>query len=300
MDLMETLRRLPRYRHASDEHLTMLATTTKLLRLPAGRLVRPPRLPPDVCLYLLRGSVRRTDRRRRVQSVTHRAAAAREPILDAQFPQLVTCGRVQLLRIGDPEEALKNPLPLASPQVCSPADQDFEPWLGRFLGGPLLASLSAVELQRLFRGLTVLNVAAGDVVIRRGDLGDTFYVVCDGAVQVVQAGQARHVVRSGGFFGEDALLRGAPRNADVIALTPCALLQLPVHLFAELLVASLKPPPVDFDGKRLELTSGMDPRALGARLHAGTSYLLTGGSSGDRRFAAFVLQHRGFVLYGEA
>jgi hypothetical protein len=299
MDLTETLRRLPRYRFASDEHLTTLAKTTRLLRLPAGRLVRPPRLPPDVCLYLIRGTVRRTDRRRRVQSLTHRASAAREPILDAQFPQLVTCGRVQLLRVGDPEEALVTPPSLESPEVCTPVDPEFEPWLGRFLGGPLLADLSALELQRLFRGLTVLNAAAGDVLIRRGDPGDTFYVVRDGAVQIVQAGHTRHVVRRGGFFGEDALLRKAQRNADVIALTPCVLLQLPMELFAALLMVSLKAPPAEFDGERLELTPGLDPRALAARLHAGTSYLLTGGSPGDRRFTAFVLQHRGFVVYGE-
>lgn len=299
MNVMETLRRLPRYRFASDEHLTTLVNTAKLLRLPSGRLVRPPRLPPDVCLYLIRGSVRRTDRRRRVQSLTHRASAAREPILDAEFPQLVTSGRVQLLRVGDPEEALAEPLPLGSPDVCTPADPGFEPWLGRFLGGPLLASLSALDLQRLFRGLTVSNVAAGDVLIRRGEPGDAFYVVCDGAVQIVQEGHTRHVVRSGGFFGEDALLRGAPRNADAIALTPCSLLQLPAELFAELLIASLHAPPAKFDGARLELTPGLDPRALAARLHPG-SYLLTGGSPADRRFTAFLLQHRGFVVYGEA
>ena len=297
---METLRRLPRYRFASDEQLTTLAKTTRLLRLPAGRLVRPPRLPPDVCHYLIRGAVRRSDRRRRVQSLTHRAGAAREPILDADFPQLVTCGRVQLLRVGDPEESLAESPSLGTPEVCTPVDPGFEPWLSRFLGGPLLLNLSASELQRLFRGLTVLNVAAGDVLIRRGDPGDTFYVVRDGAVQILRAGHTRHVVRSGGFFGEDALLRGAQRNADVTALTPCVLLQLPVELFAVLLVASLKAPPAEFDGERLELMPGFDPRALAARLHAGTSYLLTGGSPGDRRFTAFVLQHRGFVVYGEA
>ena len=214
-------------------------------------------------------------------------------------PRLV-CGRVQLLRVGDPEGTLVGPLPLQCPEVCTPADQGFEPWLGRFLGGPLLASLSAVELQRLFRGLTMSSVAAGDVLTRRGEPGDAFYVVCDGAVQIVQQGRRQHVVRSGGFFGEDALLRGASRNADVIALTPCTLLLLPVELFAELLMASLRAPPADLDCQRLELTEGLDPRALGDRLCPGMPYLVTGGSPGDRRFAAFVLRHRGFEVYGEA
>jgi hypothetical protein len=231
--------------------------------------------------------------------LTHRASAAREPILDAKFPHLVTCGRVQLLRVGDPEDPLADPLSLGSPEVCTPTDQGFEPWLGRFLGGPLLASLSALELQRLFRGSTVSNTAAGAVLIRRGEPGDVFYVVCDGAVQIVQEGRTRHVVRSGGFFGEDALLRGLPRNADAIALTPCKLLALPVDLFAELM-ASMRAPPMDLVCERLELTEGVDPRALGDRLRPGTAYLVTGGSPGDRRFAAFLLRHRGFEVYGEA
>ena len=300
MDVKETLRRIPRYRFATDDQLAILANTTKLLRLPAGRLVRPPHLPPEVCLYLVRGPVRRTHRRGRVESLTHRASAAREPILDADFTYLVTCGRVQLLRVGNPEEALADPGPLGVPEVCTPVDQNFEPWLRRFLGGPVLASLSAVALQRLFRGLTVSNVAAGDVLIRCGEPGDAFYVVCDGAVQIVQQGRSRHVVRSGGFFGEDALLSGAPRNADVIALTPCTLLQLPVDLFAELLMTSLRVPPVDLDCERLVLNEAMDPRTLSDRLQLETAYLVTGGSPGARRVAAFLLRHRGFEVYGEA
>ena len=296
---MQTLRQLPRYRFATDDQLATLANATKLLRLPAGRLVRPPRLPPDVCLYLIRGQVRRTHRRGRVESLTHRASAAREPIVDAEFPHLVTCGRVQLLRVGDPEVALADPGPLGSPQVCTPVDQGFEPWLRRFLGGPLLESLSALELQRLFRALTVLEVATGEVVIRRGDPGDTFYVVCDGAVQIVQQGHRQHVVSCGGFFGEDALLSGALRNADVIALSPCTLLQLPVDLFAQLLTGSLRAPPADRECERIVLTESLDPRALCDRLQTETSYLLIGGSSGGRRVAAFLLRHRGFEVYGE-
>jgi hypothetical protein len=163
----------------------------------------------------------------------------------------------------------------------------------------LLASLSADELQRLFRNLTVSDVQAGEVLIRCGEPGDTFFVVRDGAVQIVQQGHTRHVVHSGGFFGEDALLSGAPRNADVIALTRCTLLELPMELFAELLMALPKVPPVDLECERFELTAGLDPRAISDRLQVGTSYLLTGGSSGERRVAAFLLRHRGFEVYGE-
>jgi putative ABC transport system ATP-binding protein len=61
----------------------------------------------------------------------------------------------------------------------------------------------------------------GDVIIRQGDVGDRFYLLRSGAVDVhVARDGASSVVASlgkGDFFGEKALLSGEPRNATVIA-----------------------------------------------------------------------------------
>jgi putative ABC transport system ATP-binding protein len=64
---------------------------------------------------------------------------------------------------------------------------------------------------------------AGAVIIRQGDEGDKFYLIKSGEVDVLvkqgEAEEARRVatLSKGQFFGETALLTGAPRNATVAA-----------------------------------------------------------------------------------
>jgi putative ABC transport system ATP-binding protein len=64
---------------------------------------------------------------------------------------------------------------------------------------------------------------AGTVIIRQGDEGDKFYLIKSGVVDViVNQGQPNETkvatLSKGQFFGETALLTGAPRNATVIAI----------------------------------------------------------------------------------
>jgi len=59
---------------------------------------------------------------------------------------------------------------------------------------------------------------AGTVLIRKGDVGDKFYLIREGSVNVqVQEGQTIKVLQAGEAFGEMALLTGQPRSATVLA-----------------------------------------------------------------------------------
>jgi rhodanese-related sulfurtransferase len=80
--------------------------------------------------------------------------------------------------------------------------------------------LSIEALCRCAEAMEVQDVAPGEDVIRQGDKGDYFYVIASGAAEVLrsEAGKAPAKLATlgpGASFGEEALLKGEPRNATV-------------------------------------------------------------------------------------
>jgi voltage-gated potassium channel len=98
---------------------------------------------------------------------------------------------------------------------------------------PLFRNLGAPALAEVARLLKVQNCSRGAPVVRQGQPGDSMFFIADGEVEV-HAGAARIHLRSGQFFGEMALISGAPRNATVVAVAPTRLLRLDVVDFREL------------------------------------------------------------------
>jgi CRP/FNR family transcriptional regulator, cyclic AMP receptor protein len=90
----------------------------------------------------------------------------------------------------------------------------------------LFSGCTKKELERIAAITTPETVAAGRVMARQGDLGETFYVVVDGRATVTVEGEEVGSVGPGAFFGEMALLDGGPRMATVTATTPMDLLVL--------------------------------------------------------------------------
>jgi MFS family permease len=88
---------------------------------------------------------------------------------------------------------------------------------------PMLAVLPESLVERLARTSTVVRVPAGAPVFHQGDHGDRFYVIEEGAVDVVIDGRVMNRLVVGDSFGELALLRDVPRAATVVATTDAVL-----------------------------------------------------------------------------
>lgn len=107
---------------------------------------------------------------------------------------------------------------------------------------PLFDDVPAGKLADLVTRLIHRRFEAGERILSQGDPGHSFFVVVAGTVRVVRrtpAGEELELGRlgEGAFFGEMALLSGAPRLADVIAAEPCELLEVADTVLRELAAA---------------------------------------------------------------
>ncbi len=75
--------------------------------------------------------------------------------------------------------------------------------------------------------------AAGEVIVRQGEPGDSMFVICKGRVRVTLDTSGIEVAQldAGGFFGEMSMLTGDPRTATVTAATDCVVMELTVEAF---------------------------------------------------------------------
>jgi len=75
-------------------------------------------------------------------------------------------------------------------------------------------------------GIQGAMIAAGEAIVRQGEVGDAFYVIADGEVDVGVDGVFRRRQGPGEFFGEIALLRDVPRTATITAAAPVTALSI--------------------------------------------------------------------------
>jgi CRP/FNR family transcriptional regulator, cyclic AMP receptor protein len=85
---------------------------------------------------------------------------------------------------------------------------------------PLFEDLSKNELGELARVTEDLEIGAGQVLCKEGDIGQEFFVIVEGETEITSSGK-RVAARGGGdFVGEIALLEDTTRTATVTAKTP--------------------------------------------------------------------------------
>lgn len=127
-------------------------------------------------------------------------------------------------------------------EVFNPEDSkaDFSEYMSLFSSGPevveiytespILSSLNAEQFVRLVPALNLRRYKAGEVIIKEGDLGDSFYMIGRGRVLVsgtTYSGEriSMTALTDGDCFGEHGFFTGEPRNATVEALNDVMLLE---------------------------------------------------------------------------
>ena len=110
---------------------------------------------------------------------------------------------------------------------------------------PLMAGLSHAELGELARIAQSKRCAAGEIIVREGEVTATLWIVTAGRCEVYRrvnmAGQTSEVVLASlepfENFGEISFFHPVPRAADVRAVTPAELVSLEWADFAPLVEA---------------------------------------------------------------
>jgi uncharacterized protein YhbP (UPF0306 family) len=107
----------------------------------------------------------------------------------------------------------------------------------------VFSDLPRGEVRNVEAKLDQMSVPAGEVVVRQGAPAEKFFIIVDGAVEVVREddGDARVVATlgAGQFFGEIAILQDSPRTATVRTIAPTTLLTMDRSSFRSLVAQSL-------------------------------------------------------------
>lgn len=83
-----------------------------------------------------------------------------------------------------------------------------------------LGNLSLAKIQDFITGVEREEFQRGDLIIKKGSIGDKFYIIHSGSVSVQSEGLAHQkIYGTYEYFGELALLTGQARGADIIAET---------------------------------------------------------------------------------
>jgi putative peptide zinc metalloprotease protein len=219
-DYLFLLRAMPLFAGCSDEDIAALAVTLRPEHVPAGRQF-----------------IRQGDRGDRVYLVRSGEIEVwqREQLV-AELRRGDYCGEYALLR-GEPYDASYRAA--IDSELLTMSRSDFNRLVRRRLTMqgqvkqsaekvallrriPVFAELSHMELTRLATQFYNGRVAPGEVVIRQGQQGQTFFVIADGSLIVIAergTPQERVLARlgAGEYAGEISLLLDQPAIATVVA-----------------------------------------------------------------------------------
>src|SRR5207248_1496887 len=101
---------------------------------------------------------------------------------------------------------------------------------------PLFAGVPTRVVRKIAGLGSAARFEAKTPIVRAGDSGEAFYVILSGRAEVRRGrGRATAEIGPGAYFGEMALLDGAPRSATVFATSETVCLMLARKPFVKML-----------------------------------------------------------------
>ncbi len=243
----ETLRQFVPLSELTPENLRELASKTPIDEIPAGKALFTRGSTDNKSYYLLSGDME-LETNGDVKVITGGTPKAKFP-LDHHRPRQATAKAKSAVRyIAIDNDYLDILLTwgqnagymVTEIAVAEETEVDSGDWMTDLLRSSLFHRIPAGNIQKMFIKMEELRVGSGQTVIRQGDEGDYYYYIKEGRCVVTRDTKDGKVIKlaeleSGSSFGEEALISGAARNANVTMLVDGVLMRLKKEDFDALL-----------------------------------------------------------------
>ncbi len=103
---------------------------------------------------------------------------------------------------------------------------------------PIFSSVPEAQLVDLATIVESVEFEAGEIIMNKGDLGTSMYIVADGKVRIFEGEKELGVLGNRAVFGDLAALDPEPRAASVQAMEDCTVLRLEGESLYELMAGN--------------------------------------------------------------
>ena len=238
------------------ENFQELASKTRLEDVPAGRFLFKKGEMDRKTVYVLTGDVEISgDGETTV--IKGGTPEGRQPLANKQPRQMTARTRsnctvtrfdsdlLDILLTWDQLSGIEvSDITLSEAEVLDDEEDSGGDWMTRILQSKAFLRIPPANIQAMFMRLQEVPVKVEQAIIKQGDEGDYYYIICRGKCKVTRESASGSSVTlaqlsDGDAFGEEALLSEAKRNATITMETDGLLMRLSKSDFEELLKAPM-------------------------------------------------------------
>ncbi len=253
MSAIDSLVRCYPFHQLESQELMSLKTKIETREFKRGQtLLRRGAALPDKWSYLVSGSAelrRSFFDRQNLQAGTDPALQALDYLLLGEGGQIVALEDCVIARVSrdildrslaantssDYSVAALHEVDLTTDYLVSDSAVSVD-WMSRFLQSPLAQNLPASSIQQVLARFAHRDTGRGEIIIRKGEVGDAIYVLTRGVATVCTdehsaAGGREIALIAGDYFGEESLVADTLRNATVTMEADGAVARLDREMF---------------------------------------------------------------------